>query len=367
MTRSLKLWVPLAVALVLLMAYSASAQRFDLTGVWRDDRGLTYSVRQAGDNVCWFQDSRPRVQRVFCGVLDRNILTGQWMDLPGGREMGDGQLTLRVETGSRIVRVRGGSAFDASTWTRDGGAPISSGPISSAPGPRSRPDNNNDWEMVRGTASDIGIGEDGTAWMIGTEATRGGFGIFRWTGTDWSGVDGGAIRIDVDGRGNPWIVNSDGYIFRRARNRWEQLPGGATDIGVGADGSAWVVGTNAAKGGYGIYRFNGNDWSPVDGGAVRIDVDARGNPWIVNSDGIIFRRARDRWEQLPGSARDISVTDDETAWIIGTEATQGGYSIYRWNGRDWSRVDGGGMQISVGGGRVWLVNSSGYVYNRSRR
>jgi hypothetical protein len=220
--------------------------------------------------------------------------------------------------------------------------------------------------LVEGrTASDIAASADGTAWIVGTDSIRGGHSIFRWSGASWSNVDGGALRIDVDGRGTPWIVNADHLIFRRNRNRWEQLPGAAVDIGAGADGSVWVIGTNPTPGGYGIYRWNGADWSPVDGGGIRIDVDDRGNPWVVNSDGLIFRRAQDRWEQLPGSARDISIGNGDSAWIIGTEPTQGGHGVHRWNGRDWTRMDGGGAQISAAGERVWLVNSSGSVYTRS--
>jgi hypothetical protein len=313
------------------------------------------------NTVCWYEDSRPRAQRVFCGTIDRNVITGQWMDLPGGREQNDGQLILRVESNSRIVKLRGSSPIDAATWTRESSPlpPISSG----GGGPRSS--RNNDWERVEGrTASDIAASDDGTAWIIGTDSTQGGHSIFRWSGASWTSVDGGAARIDVDGRGNAWIVNSDGYIFRRNRNRWERLPGTATDIGAGADGSVWIVGTNRVQGGYGIYRWNGTDWSPVDGSAVRIDVDDRGNPWVVNSDGKIYRRVGERWDLLPGAARDITVDGNDSAWVIGNETTQGGYSIHRWTGSDWTRIDGGGTQISAAGTRVWLVNSSGFVYTR---
>jgi hypothetical protein len=142
-----------------------------------------------------------------------------------------------------------------------------------------------------GTANDIGIGADGSVWIIGTGAVSGGYGIWRWKGkSDWQQVDGGAVRIAVDPEGRPWIVNSKGSIFRRLNNKWQLLPGTARDIGISADGSLWVIGTGSVGGSYGIWRWNGYGWNAFDGGAVAISVDPKGIPWVVNSEGSIFRR-----------------------------------------------------------------------------
>ena len=107
-------------------------------------------------------------------------------------------------------------------------------------------------QQLPGSANDIGVGADGSVWVIGTNPTTGGFGIYRWTGVTWQAVDGGGTRIAVAPDGQPWVVNSSGLIFRRVGSTWQQLPGGATDIGIGADGSVWVVGLDA-----GIYQWNG--------------------------------------------------------------------------------------------------------------
>ena len=159
----------------------------------------------------------------------------------------------------------------------------------------------NSWEreQLLGTAKDIGIGANGSAWIIGTNPVSGGYGIYRWDGKNWEGVDGGAVRIDVDPQGNPWIVKANGNISRRVGDHWEQLFGTAKDIGIGANGSAWIIGTNPVSGGYGIYRWDGKNWEGVDGGALQISVDRDGIPWVVDSLNhiYIYREKRSFWDQ----------------------------------------------------------------------
>src|SRR6478672_8915538 len=227
------------------------------------------------------------------------------------------------------------------------------------------------WVQLPGLAKDIGVGGDGSVWIIGTNpsGTAHDFGIHRWTGNNWQGIEGGGVRIDVDQRGNPWIVNSKGEIFRRVNDGWEHLPGLAKDIGVGGDGSVWIIGTNpgGTKHDFGIHKWTGSNWQGVEGGGVRIDVDQRGNPWIVNSKGEIFRRANDRWEHLPGFAKDIGVGGDGSVWIIGTNpsGTAHDFGIHKWTGSNWQSIEGGGVQISVdSAGLPWIVNSMGNIFKR---
>jgi len=127
----------------------------------------------------------------------------------------------------------------------------------------------------------------------------GGYDIYRWDrdGENWEEIDGGAVRIDVDPQGNPWIVNTNGNIYRRVGDRWEQLFGAAKDIGIGANGSVWIIGTNTVSGGYGIYRWDGKNWEGVDGGALQISVDRDGIPWVVDSLNhiYVYKEKRSFW------------------------------------------------------------------------
>jgi hypothetical protein len=133
-------------------------------------------------------------------------------------------------------------------------------------------------------ARDIGIGPRGQVWIIGAEKARGGGLIHRWTGKGWSKISGAGVRIAVDNRGNPWVVNSAGQIWQnQGGNKWKLLPGKASDIGVGANGKVWVAGTNA------IYSWEGKGWRIGGLKASSIAVDRMGMPWMTSARGEIYR------------------------------------------------------------------------------
>ena len=207
----------------------------------------------------------------------------------------------------------------------------------------------NHWDTVPGKATDIGVGANGSVWIIGKEKVFGGYDIERWSGSGFKKAPGGAVRIDVSPWGYPWVVNSFDDIYKWENNNWTKIPGKAKDIGIGADGSVWIVGNDAVLGGFGIYKWNGSSFTKIDGGAVRIDVGPDGNPWVVNSDGNIYRRNNNQWEKIPGSATDISVDINGDVWITGSNA--GSYTIYRWTRKNnsWSAMGKAAASVSAGG------------------
>ena len=158
-----------------------------------------------------------------------------------------------------------------------------------------------------GAATDLALGANGSLWALGTGIVPGGRAIFRWTGTSWARVVGGAVTIAVGPGNNPWTINSAHQIYRWNGTNWTRYPGAATDIAVGANGSVWTVGTNAVGGGYGIYEWNGSSWSRVAGGAVTIADGPGTNPWTVNSAHQIYRWNGTNWTRYPGTATDIGV------------------------------------------------------------
>lgn len=70
------------------------------------------------------------------------------------------------------------------------------------------------WVRRIGEARDIGIGGDGSVWIVGATEDDGSRRIYRWTGTAWNRVAGSARQISVGPDGYPWIVNSDADIYR---------------------------------------------------------------------------------------------------------------------------------------------------------
>ena len=61
-----------------------------------------------------------------------------------------------------------------------------------------------------------------------------------------------------------------------------------------------------------------------------------------------------RWVRAPGSAVDVG-----DGWVIGTDRRNGGYGIYRWNGRDWQRMPGAAVEIGGSFQSPWVVNDRG--------
>jgi hypothetical protein len=230
--------------------------------------------------------------------------------------------------------------------------------------PRTEPYQHQLWEWLPGTALDIGVGADGTAWAVGTDPYGFDYGLYRWDGHDWYESGGAAIRVDVDPLGRPWIINDYHEIWRQERSGgWVRLPGAAHDIGVGADGSVWVVGVKERGGGYEIYKLGSYGWIRVEGSGVRIDVDPEGRPWVINHDDQIYRLENGLWRRMPGKAKDIGVGADGSVWVIGVDERLGGYGIYRFNGTGWDKIPGSARQISVGpDGEPWVVNRDGDIF-----
>lgn len=198
------------------------------------------------------------------------------------------------------------------------------------------------WTLLPGAARDVAEG-----WIIGTD-----YGIYRWDGSEWTRIYGGAERIGGT-YSNPWVVNQGKEIFRWTGSAWEIKPGFARDV---ADG--WIIGTQIAKGGYEIYRWNylSSSWKKMPGGAIKIG-GTYNNPWIVNNVKKIFRWTGTKWDLVQGQANDVG-----DGWIIGTKKFGSGYEIFRWDGLVWSQVFGGAVSIGGAGGPPWVVNSAAEIF-----
>jgi len=201
------------------------------------------------------------------------------------------------------------------------------------------------------TATDVGVGADGTTWRLGTDAGPGGFNIYRRSGGNWQKVDGSAVRIAVDPRGVPWVVNNTGTILRWNGAAWDTMPGAAIDIGIGADGTVWVLGADDAA-----WRWNGSSWTSFGGGAKSIAVGPDSNPWVVNGAGDIWRHDGKNWILLPGKAVDIAVDAAGSAFVVGGAAGPGGYRVHRWTGTNWTfDANVAGVRIAAGPKDVVVV------------
>jgi peptidoglycan hydrolase-like protein with peptidoglycan-binding domain len=263
-----------------------------------------------------------------------------------------------------------------------------------------------EWEWLDGqTARDIGVGRNGAAWIVGGSSVPGGYRIYRWNGSSWSLATGGggAVRIAVGPTGVPWIVASDGGIYRRSTSSsssgsWQWVEGCATDIGVGGDGSVWITGCTPAAGGFAIYELVDaatGQWASANGQAYRVSVDDTGVPWVVATDGAVYRRASGSassgsWQWVQGLlATDVAagpVAQDDSnvlvsyVYALGATPIAGGYEVFMRNEQSagdgepaallrnrWVKTNGGATSVAVGpDGDPWVTASDLAAYRRLR-
>jgi hypothetical protein len=226
------------------------------------------------------------------------------------------------------------------------------------------------WNLLPGGATDIGVGPEGSVWVIGNVPEPGGYGIYYWNGSSWVKVEGGAVRISVGPGGQPWVVNNNGDVYKRFNNAWTTVPGvRARDIGVGANGAVWVIGYDPylVAGNYGIFVLNGNTWNQTDGAATRIAVSPDGLPWVVETNGGIFRRkSNNTWLYVTSNGLDISVGAEGTPWIVTkTYASSGGNQPAYFDGTIFRSIDGGINNIAVApNGLPWATTNGGGIFVR---
>jgi Tectonin domain len=219
------------------------------------------------------------------------------------------------------------------------------------------------WQLTDGAARDVGVGADGSVWVIGTNPVPGGYSIWRRVNNAWVNVPGGAERIAVDPQGNAWVVNNAQAIFRHDGSKWVTVTGAARDVGVGANGTVWIIGNVQEAGGYSIHRSTdkGASWTKIPGSAVRVSVDPQGNAWVVNSSNAIFRHDGNNWVHVAGAATDVGVGSDGATWVIGS-----GNSIWRWETNKWVQKTGAAAQVAAGpNGSVWVVNQGNQIWQAS--
>lgn len=199
------------------------------------------------------------------------------------------------------------------------------------------------WTTGYVCAQDIGAGADGTVWIThcNTPGTSDG-AISRYSGRyGWSTFPGAAVKVAVNPLGVPWVVNSNGSIYRMVSgNGWQNVQQPreygldptdpldiygkfkwAFDIGISPSGMsvdyntkyspenayAWVIAGDSwqydkhifawneqpgVSGGASSSAFATGDWLRFPGEARHIAVGPKGEPWVVQMGGRIFTTTR---------------------------------------------------------------------------
>lgn len=110
----------------------------DLTGYWKSENGGPHTLRQIGKSVYWKADALPVAQNIFFGTIAGDVLTGTWIDLPGGRDYNTGTLSIKIDSNDKLTKLTNSPVYGAVTWTRTA-PPAGLAPIPTGPGPVTPP------------------------------------------------------------------------------------------------------------------------------------------------------------------------------------------------------------------------------------
>lgn len=111
----------------MLIPFFLSAQ---LTGYWETETGGCYQIRQKDNKVWWTyeENTETRAKNVFFGEIFNRELIGHWCDLPShSRNNCNEQLTLRIESNNRMVKIYESKSYTGNTWRKLNGPCSSSG------------------------------------------------------------------------------------------------------------------------------------------------------------------------------------------------------------------------------------------------
>lgn len=153
------------------------------------------------------------------------------------------------------------------------------------------------WQTIAGTASDIGIGADGSVFAISTTvySPSGGFTILKWNGTTFvTMTDCSGIHIAVSPNGIPWVANKSNVVYQFSGNvLWNVVSGvSANDIAIGTDGQVYVTNASTGVAGYQppIYKYNSTTtaWTQLPGiFGTSISAGTAGKIWWIDETGLL--------------------------------------------------------------------------------
>jgi hypothetical protein len=94
---------------------------YNLDGAFSGGGGKYY-FRQLGNEVLWYGEEdavSPSWSNVAHGIINGNIITVKWADVPKGSIMQSGSLVIRIDSNDALVLVeQTGEFFATDSWTR---------------------------------------------------------------------------------------------------------------------------------------------------------------------------------------------------------------------------------------------------------
>ncbi len=202
------------------------------------------------------------------------------------------------------------------------------------------------WRRVRGEASWLTVGADGTVVTIDTENTA-----WRWKGgNNWTPIPGKFRRVAVAGNGVLWGIDMQNRVRRNATGQWIDAGIDATEVAVGPKEEVWLLGPS---GEIGRFDQQTRQWQAVSGAPARaIAVGKDGEGWIIDASGTV--QLVNPPTPIPGIAA-VSLAIGPEGTVYATTAERQLFWLDP-RERQWKPATGIAAAVAVGpAGTPWII------------
>lgn len=101
-----------------------SKPTINIEGVWNaEPMGGKYYIRQIGNEVFWLgedDEMNPTWSNIAYGIINGDVITLTWVDVPKGSIMQSGKLVVKIESEKKMyLESQTGEYFGTNLWTRE--------------------------------------------------------------------------------------------------------------------------------------------------------------------------------------------------------------------------------------------------------
>jgi hypothetical protein len=188
-------------------------------------------------------------------------------------------------------------------------------------------DCNNQWILLPGCGTEIGVGRNGDVWKVGCDGRKGGYGI-------WKLFCKSTCKCNCGRR----CTRFRSYTYNPAVSSQNYYPNTKTCY-----------------------------WYRVEGGAQRLDVNPEGHPWVLTDKGDVYAYDGINWHHYDGMVgHDIAISNDGLKYV--TSPTNEIYVLLDQRVNEWTLLSQRGKEISAGPfNQPWTIGVNNRVYTWSKQ
>jgi hypothetical protein len=244
------------------------------------------------------------------------------------------------------------------------------------------------YTQLTGSATQVVASPDGSIWVLSTLPAGTDKYIYHYVKGVWTEIPGLAREMAPAPDGSLYVINTAGatyhYNYGHAGAGWTSLGGGATSITVASDGSVYVISNSGSGPDYGIWQNTAGTWTQLIGQGVSLAASADWGTfttpngtispdglYVLNSAGLIYYAnisgTTATYVGLTGAASSLAPTTSGGIFALAAPATVNGTPLYYYDlaTNSWTEQPGSGVSLSSNGAYLYVVNSTGGIYQTS--